>query len=291
MSAKTFDKLVSESIDVIDGSPDRLADATIQAERKIWEQIEKQFNDLDVKDGKIQSTRKNVRLVSEILNSLRDAINRSDYIKAVALFIQDFDKGALLNDALSRQIKSSFTPSQVQLDLLNLSKRETVRVLVGQGVIDRVSQPFAQVLTSAIASRAELTETIKALKVTITGDKETDGRLLANVKTTAATALSVADRTYGKISADAVNAQWFKYVGRPIDTTRDFCRERANKFFHRKEVEEWGELDWNGRIDGTDTSTIFNYGGGWNCRHLIKGVSQAIVPDEVVQRAKQKGYI
>ena len=291
MAAESFDKLVSEYIELIDGSPDKLADATIKAERQVWEAIQGELNNLDVKDGKIQATRKNVRLVSNILESLRTAINKSNYIQAVALFIQDFDKGALLNDALSQQIKKSFTPSQVQLDLLNESKRQAIKVLVGNGVIDRASQPFAQVLTSAIASRASLSDTIKALRTTVQGDGQTDGRLLANVKTTASTALSVADATYAKQTADAINAQWFRYVGKPIKTTRDFCRKRAGNFYHRKEIESWGSENWNGRIDGTNSDTIFNYRGGWNCRHLIIAVSEAIVPDEVKERARIEGYI
>jgi hypothetical protein len=291
MAAESFDKLVSDYIELIDGSPDKLADATISAEKQVWEAIQGELNNLDVKDGKIQSTRKNVRLVSTILESLRTAINRSDYIKAVALFIQDFDKGALLNDAISSQIKQSFTPSQVQLDLLNESKRQTIKVLVGNGVIDRVSQPFAQVLTSAIASRATLSDTVKALRTTIQGDAETDGRLLANVKTTASSALMIADRTYAKISADALNAQWFRYVGKPIDTTRDFCRERASKFYHRKEVEDWADEKWNGKRKGTDRNTIWNFAGGYECRHAIVAVSEFIVPESVKQRARDKGYI
>jgi len=284
MAAETFDELVTRHLELVDESPDLLADRTIQAEREIWLDIRSKLDELDTKDGLIQSTKKNVRLVGEITEQLRLALGRSSYVNAVGLFIQDFTKSTLLTDEIATRVETAFKPSEIQKDLLRISQNATIDLLVGDSAFNRLKQPFLQVLTSAIASRSSFKETVDALRVTVEGDKDTDGRLLANVKTVAATSLSVADATYSTQTAQSINAQWFKYVGRPIKTTRAFCEERANKYYHINEIKSWGNLEWNGQIEGTDSTNIFNYRGGWNCRHIIQFVSIRLVPESVIQR-------
>lgn len=284
MAAETFDELVTKHLELVDESPDLLANRTKQAEREIWLDIRSKLDELDTKDGLIQATKKNVRLVGEITEQLRIALGRSSYVDAVGLFIQDFTKSSLLTDEIASRVETAFNPSEIQKDLLKISQSATIDLLLGDAAFNRLKQPFLQVLTTAIASRATFKETVDSLRVTVEGDKDTDGRLLANVKAVAATSLSVADATYSTQTAQSINAQWFKYVGRPIKTTRSFCEERANNYYHIKEIQAWGELTWNGQIEDTNSTTIFNYRGGWNCRHIIQFVSIKRVPQSVIQR-------
>ena len=76
-----------------------------------------------------------------------------------------------------------------------------------------------------------------------------------------------------------------------MDKTRSFCEERTGKFFHHKEIEQWASLDWAGKKAGTTESSIFLFAGGWNCAHELIPVDRIIVPDEVIQRAMQAGFI
>jgi len=284
MAEDSFDDLVQKHLELIDESPERLSNSVIKAERAIWEQIEEKISKLQTKDGVILANKANVAIVTELLNELQKALNRPEYIKAVELFIKDFNVATELTDKIAQKVEASFKPDQVQKDLLRQSQFQTIKILTGDSAFGRVSQPFVQVLTSAIASRAPYAETVKQLRTVIQGDKTTDGRLLANVKTVASTSLAVADRTYSTQTANAINAEWFKYVGRSIKTSRDFCEKRANLYFHKKEIQDWAEEEWNGQIEGTNSRTIFNFAGGWNCRHVIQFVSILLVPKDVVAR-------
>jgi hypothetical protein len=74
------------------------------------------------------------------------------------------------------------------------------------------------------------------------------------------------------------------------DTSREFCDQRHGKYFHRKEVEAWANLSWAGKIQGTNSSNIFIYRGGYHCRHQLIPVSAASVPRSVIERAINEGY-
>jgi hypothetical protein len=130
-----------------------------------------------------------------------------------------------------------------------------------------------------------------------------DGRLLANIKTTATTAQAVADRSYSAAINQELGVEWFEYLGGEIDTTRPFCANRENGIYHRGEIEAWGDGknsgglndirdgSWAGRIDGTDSKSIFTFVGGWNCRHYLIPIPDRKVPESVKARARAEGFI
>jgi hypothetical protein len=169
-------------------------------------------------------------------------------------------------------------------DILRISKQNAINSLIGETMRSRVTLPFVEQLTAAVAARVPLRETVKTLQTVIEGTPDVDGRLLANVKTVALTAQAIADNAYSAAVNDAIGAEWYVYRGGKIKTTRDFCLSRNGKYFHKKEIQKWGGEDWEGRIAGTDSSSIFVFRGGWNCRHTLVAVSISRVPDSVVER-------
>jgi hypothetical protein len=118
----------------------------------------------------------------------------------------------------------------------------------------------------------------------------------------AGTAQAIADRSYAAAVNEELGIEYFQYLGGEIPTTRPFCEHREGQIFHRKEIEAWGNGDnsagindivdgtWSGRIDGTDSRSIFTFVGGWNCRHYLVPVIVNRVPANVKARAKAEGY-
>ena len=92
--------------------------------------------------------------------------------------------------------------------------------------------------------------------------------------------------------------EFYCYSGSCIATTRDFCLERANKYFHYKEIMDWAIEDWEGKHLKTNEKTIFKYVGGYckqgdkneKCQHTLMPVSQFSVPKDVLRRNMDKGY-
>jgi hypothetical protein len=280
----TIDELVKEKIAILETAPEDLANAAKKSELYIWESVLEGIDKFETQDGKILVNRKNVSQLYKIIDILKKSIKNTDFQEAMKAFISSFDESANISDRLAKQIEKGFKPNQVQKDLLQISKDNAVSTLIGEGLATRLTQPFVELLTANVSAGNSLLETRKQLKTFILGTKDADGRLMANIRTNSGTALAVADASYSKAVADQVDAQWFRYAGGTIDTTRPFCKERAGKFFHRKEVEAWAKESWAGEIEGTNSNTIFNFRGGWNCRHSLNMVSIAVVPDTVIKR-------
>lgn len=83
------------------------------------------------------------------------------------------------------------------------------------------------------------------------------------------TGLSIVGRKRMGEVAEDLGLTNFKYIGGVIKTTRDFCDERNGNIYTKEEVESWADEEWDGKIDDTDSENIFDYCGGWNCRHQL----------------------
>ncbi|MFN7912865.1 MAG: hypothetical protein ACK5QC_13670 [Bacteroidota bacterium] len=225
-----------------------------------------------------------------------------EYKEAVKTFLSSIDEGVQLTDEIARNFQKGFEPSEIQRQIVNISKQNAINTFFGAGLDARFTQPFLEQLTSNIAARAPLREAINALKPLVQGSEGIDGKLLANIKTTASTAQAIADRSYSAAVNETLDIQWYEYLGGEIPTTRPFCQHREGQIFHRKEIEAWGDGKnsagikdiqdgvWAGRIDGTDSKSIFTFVGGWNCRHYLVPVPDNKVPDTIKARAKAEGF-
>jgi hypothetical protein len=300
----TLEELAARKVKLFEQAPQQLATDATRIQEKLWRQLTPLLNELETdSSGNIILSDDNIRRVSTILQSLNQLLVGDEYRQAVTQFLSSIDQGITITDEIARDIEKNFTPSETQKRLVTLVKQNALNALIGDGLRGRVSQPFAQQLIANIAARAPLREAVKALEKVIVGDDKTDGRIAENVKTTATTAQSVADRSYSAAVYEELNVQWFRYVGGEIKTTRPFCEHREGEFYHRKEIEAWGngknagglndikDGTWAGQIEGTDSKSIFSNLGGWNCRHSLVPYPQRRVPANVVERARAEGYI
>jgi hypothetical protein len=253
--------------------------------------------------GNIEQTEGNIKRIGLIADELKKVLAGSEYKEAVRSFLGSIDEGVQLTNEIARTFESAFEPTEVQKQLLQISKQNAINTFFGAGLDARFTQPFLEQLTTNIAARAPLREAVVALEGIVTGTEANDGRLLANIKTTATTAQAVADRSYSAAVNDELGIEWFEYLGGEIPTTRPFCENREGGIYHRKEIEAWGagknsagindirDGSWAGRIDGTDSKSIFTLVGGWNCRHYLVPVPERKVPETVKARARAEGFI
>jgi hypothetical protein len=141
------------------------------------------------------------------------------------------------------------------------------------------------------------------------GEQVAAGAVLGAVEADVASAPSTLGRTLTQSVADQIGAEFFRYQGRPIKTTRVFCAEREGKVWHREEIADWGrraaageDLDgngnpgWAGMVEGTNEQTIFVFLGGWyggrqNCRHVLVPLARRDVPAEDLARMREKGLV
>ncbi len=81
------------------------------------------------------------------------------------------------------------------------------------------------------------------------------------------------DRQINDLYAQDLKLNFGVYSGTLIVTSRDFCKARNGKVFHRSEVASWSELEWQGKPKIYDPFTDL---GGYNCRHHLSWISDQI---------------
>ncbi len=102
-----------------------------------------------------------------------------------------------------------------------------------------------------------------------------------------------------KLLTDDLDTEWFMYTGSNIETTREFCQHLTEKkYIHRSEIPTilTGKIDDHqcaiydktglpyGMIEGTTPENFQVNCGGWNCRHQLVPVADAVVPSDVRRR-------
>ena len=299
----SFDELVKQKIKLLETVPETIVTAAEKAQRDAWRKLGPLLAEMDVdENGNIEQTEDNIRRIGLITDELNKVLAGGEYRDAVQSFLSSIDEGVQLTDDIAKKIDSTFKPDNVQRQLLAISKQNAINAFFGSGLKENVTQPFIEQLTANVAARAPLNQAVKALQGVIEGTETTDGRLLANVRTTANTAQAIADRSYSAAVNEELGIEYFQYLGGEIPTTRPFCEHREGAIYHRKEIEAWGDGKnsagindirngtWDGRIDGTDSRSIFTFVGGWNCRHYLVPVIKQKVPASVKARAKAEGY-
>jgi hypothetical protein len=248
------------------------------------------LGDLDVRGGTILASEANIARLSEVMQAIEAGFVDDQYERAVRDYLRTFDK-LTTNTATWANELGRFSP-----DLLTSLSRQYKTIaaeylLNAQSFSLTMLNPIAQEVAGYIATGGRYRDLVDSVSTIVTGGGEADGALLGNARTAVNDLVSVYERTATSVAAEAVGADFFLYQGRPIDTTRPFCRDRANKYYHRREIAGWADEDWNGKMAGTTSTTIFQYLGGYNCRHVLVPVRQDLVPAADLQRMREKGYI
>jgi hypothetical protein len=295
--------IVKEKIALFDSAPDKMGTATEKVQLKIWKELLPVINDLEVDaTGNIIQSDNNVARIGIIADKLNEALAGKEYQAVIKTFLNSIDEGVVLTNEVAQKFDPAFEPTAAQTKLLQISKTNAIDTFIGSGLKNNVTQPFVEQLVTNISARAPLRDTINALQGVILGTDANDGFLLRHIKTTALTAQAVADRSYSAAVNETIGAIYFEYLGGEIPTTRPFCQHREGEVFHRDEIQQWGrginsggindivDGTWAGRIEGTDSRSIFTFVGGWNCRHYLVPIEADEVDPSVKARAKAEGF-
>lgn len=245
---------------------------------------------LEVTGGRIVASPENMARLSQIIAELETGFVDPRWQKAVGDYLStftEFDIG--LKDYMG---------SMGELDnALMTALRVQYQTVAGDYLLNAASfqrtlhQPIVEEVGSYIAGNARFQDAIKGVAEIITEGKDGKGAMIGNATTAVHDMVSIYERTATQTASEKVGAEFFLYQGKPIDTTREFCLAREGKYWHKKEVEAWGDLTWDGQIPGTNETTIFSLLGGYGCRHVLVPVAKRDVPNTDLERMRGKGLI
>lgn len=274
-----LERIIQGKIDALDAVPNNFNTAVERAQRQAFNAIRGLLEGLETSEGAILFNEANLARINQITFRLNEVLQNGEYRDALSAFIGSFDAQAVINSAYIELALGSVTPAAQSAALLQAAKQNAI-ALLGDGAINqRLVAPVGEQLVNLISTGSSLQDAIKSIETFIQGNPEVDGKLLSYARTVADTAFATFDRSYTYAFSKDLAVEWYLYAGSTIGTTRPFCCQRAGHYYRASEVESWGSLEWAGQIAGTNSSSIFSYAGGWNCRHSILPVSEAVVPE------------
>ena len=172
----------------------------------------------------------------------------------------------------------------------------------GSGLKANVTDKLNDILLRAVTTNAKFSDLQEELRAHLLGKDGGQGAFARYATTYATTALSQFTGQNNKLLTDDLDCEWFMYVGSNKETTREFCSHlTAKKFVHRSEIPDLlkGKIDDYqcaiypktnlpyGMIEGTTPDNFQCNCGGWNCRHQLIPVADAVVPLSIRQRLKK----
>lgn len=245
---------------------------------------------LEIEGGRLVASRANMAALSTVINELEAGFADRKWQAAVGEYLASFTE---LEDGL-KAYAGGFGALDTGLLTTLKTQYQTISanyLLDASSFTRTLQQPIVQEVGAHIAAGGRYRDLVGAVSNIVTGGEDSDGAILGNARTAVNDMVSIYERTATQAAATTVGAEFFIYQGKPIDTTRDFCRAREGHAWHKEEVESWGNLEWAGQIPGTNSTTIFSLLGGYNCRHVLVPIARRDVPKADLERMKSKGYI
>ncbi len=237
---------------------------------------------LDPKD-RAKSLKELIKLKKDIANTI---ITNAPYQLQVAEVIKGFEMLAELSNEYITVAIGDFKPKKALYEaILETNIATTKDALLGGGISENFGTAIQEVLKDNIAGIGTRSELNKTLRKFIEGTDTEKAFLNRYIKQVTNDSVMTFNAEYIQTIADDLEVEYYLYAGTIIEDTRSFCQARTGRFFTKEEVEKWASLKgWQGRMAGTNSSTIFIYRGGYNCRHQLWPVSK-----EQYESAQERG--
>lgn len=233
---------------------------------KILDKILNRLNEYQVK-GEFKFDIDNLDNIDKVNDIIEEVLVEEGYYDKIKDYRKVFNDN--LADVIS-EYKSFGNINTKDLKAFNQVAFENFYQNLAVNVTEtNIKQPIKDALLQYIAAGGkykDFKETVKDIMTT----KKIEG----NIDKIAREYSTQYKRAQGQILANKFNIQYFKYSGTEMDTTRCFCDQRIGNIYTKEEIQSWADLEWRGKIKGTNSSNIFQVAGGWNCQHTIRPVSE-----------------
>ena len=289
MTAK--ERLIKKIAQSMEDAPDAFFKGVKKAQREAFAQIVSEIATLATDDaGNLLVSQGNFNKIQALVQKMKAAYMNKDYSKAIRDFVGSIDATAEDTGKLMGIItKEAFVQSATAGAILSNAKTTVFDLLANAAVNDSV-ESFKQILNTSISTGENFQQVIRNIRNNIEGTPEFAGRMERYAKQNAYDFYSISNAQYIRQVSEDYGFEFYEYIGVEVKGTRSFCSERNNKIFHKREIENWANIKWEGKMRGTDEKTIFAYRGGYNCGHQIIPVATEDVPEDVLNRAIAAGF-
>ena len=305
----TLQQLIQKRVDRLESVPDSLITVIDKENEKLFQRVLQQLKSLELEDGKVVASKRNLAIVSNIIEELKGALFNGEYVQAIKDFALEIQAQAKLNNQILEATLGSFSDDELYRNTIRKSQENALLLMDENAVSSNFFQPLKNLLENAAITNIGYTDAVDMLRQNMTGEnaifKKYAGQIVKDT-------FAVSDRQYVQLTAKTNGIEFYKYDGGKIEDTRVFCAERAGQVFHEKEIEAWGRFDktdsklkrpqylystkagvkvyWEGMNYDTNSATIKSFLGGYNCLHVLVPIATQYAPQAAKDRAKALGF-
>lgn len=291
----------SDILDKINDSIKGINKGIPSIQRDIYDSLLEDLSKLDLQDGKIKTTVKNLSLINSIKNKLNRLVLTDEYLADVKSFVKSFNEITNLQNQYWRGIEKTFKPKPLLQAIRQQAILDVVQKLTEAGIAANISDPLIDILKTNITAGGSYKALTAQLRENLV-NTQTPGTLEKYVGQITTDAVNQYSNQYTQIVSSDLGYEWFKYDNTDILTTRPFCDGMTDRpYFHISEVPALLKADGltyvnkktgkrepvpiyaktglpNGMIPGTNPENFFIRRGGYNCGHSIRPVNERQVP-------------
>jgi hypothetical protein len=286
---------ILDARDTGESAATRLNEALMRFAPRLSSRIQRIAAGIETEGGRVKSTPENLAAIASLVAAMRNDFIDDELVEAITEYVQSFD--TISQDILDAfEDFDNFDPEFVA-GIDRTFKQQTAGLLLSPDTYERsLWNNVANGMIYAAAVGSPVTDMLQSLDNIVES-----GAVTQATEGIVESAPLMLQRTATAAVAEQVGAEFFFYQGRPLKTTREFCRDREGRYWHREEIKQWGRdaaagNGWDGVVEGTNEQTIFLHLGGWygarnSCRHVLIPVPRIGVPEEDLARMRQKGFI
>lgn len=270
-------------IDIIDGATSTFLkdlDKTLSrlaAKMAVWTQ------ELDG-DTRVGTNQRNLARAVSSRAQIEEMLLESGYRDSTAKLMKAYDdvaemsmrgfRYAGINDAFS-QTDAKAIVALKDLDLRRWERQgEDLAAAVQQSILD------------SVVGGSTFKDMSDRINLALIGDGEKDPAFLSRAETIANTTLQGFDRTLSNRQAEKAGIDTFIYLGPDDGITRPFCADvlsgDGSREFNIPSVDGTEPIYTKDDIEQMDNGQnlpVFQFGGGFNCRHAFSGISVEVASE------------
>jgi hypothetical protein len=285
----------------IDDTESKFNSVIDDAQKRMLKEVLTLTKDLTVKNGIIQPTVENLKLINQIKAKLTKAVVNSDYKAGVKELLKSFDTVQAGQVGYFQSVTKGFAPDKKYSLLKEMAIENTANQLLNNGIDANVTDKIKSMLLRSVTSGGKYSDMVGEMSEFLTDTDKSPGALSRYAKTYTNTALNQFAGQTNKLMTEDSGAEWFRYVGSDIKTTREWCDKMTDKDYihksefaavlkgnvdgHKCEIYDKTELP-KGMIEGTNVNNLQINCGGWNCRHHMYPVLEFTVPKALRDKIK-----
>jgi hypothetical protein len=260
----------------------------------MMEALDEELRKLDLANGKIKPSVKNIKIITNIKNKLLKVILTDGYKSQVKEFLTSFNDITALQNEFWRGVEKKFKPSSILKQIKQIAIEDTAVKLMEAGLEGNVLQPIKDILTTNVTSGGSYKQMQDQLK------ESSAGILDRYTKQVTVDSVNQYNRNYTQIVSSDLGFEWFAYQNTLINSSRPFCKAmHERRYFHISEIPDLLQAkglyytDKDGKSvkvplnaktklpDGmyptTNVSNFITLLGGYNCGHQAGPVSANLV--------------